>query len=110
MKESMEEMINTIVESMKSLNRQAFSVYKPIVDEICSGRAVEEKELENVLDGLVSVCMSDEMLDLFKRVCRKFYYQYPEIITDYVMFYKEMYEECSLGKSMKKQKRIKLYK
>ena len=28
MKESMEEMINTIVESMKSLNRQAFSVYK----------------------------------------------------------------------------------
>lgn len=83
MKESMEEIINIILESMKSLNRQAFSVYKPIVDEICSGRAVEEKELENVLDGLVSVCMSDEMLDLFKRVCRKFYYQYPEIITDY---------------------------
>ena len=93
MKESMEEMINTIVESMKSLNRQAFSVYKPIVDEICSGRAVEEKELENVLDGLVSACLSDEMLNLFKRVCRKFYNRYPEIITDYVMFYKEMYEE-----------------
>ncbi|MBD5471313.1 MAG: hypothetical protein HDR19_09530 [Lachnospiraceae bacterium] len=42
MKESMEEMINFIVESMKSLNRQAFSVYKPIVDEICSGRVVRK--------------------------------------------------------------------
>ncbi len=93
MKESMEEMIDSIVESMKSLNRQAFLVYKPIVDEICSGRAVEEKELENVLDGLVSLCRSDEMLKLFKRVCGKFYYQYLEIIMDYVMFYKEMYEE-----------------
>ncbi len=93
MKESMEEMINTIMKSMKSLKRHAFSVYKPIVDDICSGRAVEEKELENVLDGLVSMCISDEMLDLFKRIGRKFYDQYPEIITDYVIFYKEMYEE-----------------
>lgn len=90
---NLEEKIDSIVESIKELNRQAFLVYKPIVDEICSGRAVEEKELENVLDGLVSVCISDEMLNLFKRGCRKFYNHYPEIITDYVMFYKEMYEE-----------------
>lgn len=63
------------------------------MDEICSGRKVESKELENVLDGLVSMCMSDEMLSLFKRVCRRFYNQYPEIITDCVLLYKEMYEE-----------------
>lgn len=35
----------------------------------------------------------DEILGLFKQVSRNFYNQYPEIITDYVMFYKEMYEE-----------------
>lgn len=92
MQENMEEKIDSIVESIKKLNAWAFSVYKPIVDDICSGRTVKEKELENVLDGLVSVCISDQMLGLFKQVCRKFYYQYPEIITDYVMFYKEMYE------------------
>ena len=92
MQENMEEKINSIVESIKNLNEQAFLVYKPIVEGICSGRIVEGKELENVLDGLVSVCLSDEMLSLFKQVCRKFYNQYPEIITDYVMFYKEMYE------------------
>ena len=92
MQENMEEKINSIVESIKNLNKQAFLVYKPIVEDICSGRTVEGKELENVLDGLVSVCLSDEMLSLFKQVCRRFYNQYPEIITDYVMFYKEMYE------------------
>ena len=92
MQENMEEKINSIVESIKNLNEQAFLVYKPIVEDICSGRTVEGKELEKVLDGLVSVCLGDEMLVLFKQVCRKFYNQYPEIITDYVMFYKEMYE------------------
>ena len=91
--ENMDETIDFIVESIKSINRQALLVYKPIVEEICSGRTIEEKELEKVLDGLLSVCIRDEMLGLFKQVCRKFYNQYPESITDYVMFYKEMYEE-----------------
>ena len=91
--ENMDETIDFIVESIKRINRQALLVYKPIVEEICSGRTVKEKELEKVLDGLLSVCISDEMLSLFKQVCRKFYNQYPEIIADYVMFYKEMYEE-----------------
>lgn len=85
--------IKSIAESIKNLYTQAFLIYKPIVNDICSKEMVESKELENVLDGLVSMCMSDEMLNLFKQVCRKFYSQYPEVITDYVMFYKEVYEE-----------------
>lgn len=85
--------IKALAESIAILYKESYMIYKPIVDEICSGRKVESKELENVLDGLVSMCMSDEMLSLFKRVCRRFYNQYPEIITDYVLFYKEMYEE-----------------
>lgn len=85
--------IKSIAENIKNLYTQAFLIYKPIVNDICSKEMVENKELENVLDGLVSMCMSDEMLNLFKQVCRKFYSQYPEVISDYVMFYKEMYEE-----------------
>lgn len=72
---------------------QAFLIYKPIVDDICSGRKIGSKELEEVLDGLLSMCMSDEIVCLFKRVCRQFYMQYPEVITDYVLLYKEIYEE-----------------
>lgn len=85
--------IKSIAESIKNLYAQAFLIYKPIVDDICSKETVESKELENVLDGLVSMCISDERLNLVKQVCRKFYSQYPEVITDYIMFYKEMYEE-----------------
>lgn len=85
--------IKKIAESIKNISESAFLLYKPIVDDICSRKVVSGKELEEVLDGLLSACISDKMLDLFKRVGRRFYNQYPEIITDYVMFYKEMYEE-----------------
>lgn len=43
--------------------------------------------------GMKETNYFDEILGIFKQVCRNFYNQYPEIITDYVMFYKEMYEE-----------------
>lgn len=84
--------IEAIVSSIKRLNRQAFYAYKPIVDDIYSRKSVSVKDLEPILDGLLSVCISDEILGLFKQVCRRFYKQYPEMIADYIMFYKEMYE------------------
>lgn len=77
---------------MKSLSKQAFLVYKPLVGDICSRRDVSQRELEFFLDYLVSICISDEILGLFKQVGRRFYHQYPEVITDYVRIYKEMYE------------------
>lgn len=85
--------IKKLAESIKNISESAFSIYKPIVDDICSRKTVSERELEKVLDELLSLCISDKMLDLFKQVGKKFYAQYPEIITDYVMFYKEMYGE-----------------
>ena len=76
--------INAIVESFRTLNEQALAVYTPMVEDICSRKSVSVKELEHLLDWLVSICISDDMTELFKRVCRHFYYQYPEVITDYV--------------------------
>lgn len=85
--------IKKLAESIKNMSESAYSIYKPVVEDICSRKMVSEKELEKVLDELLSLCISDKMLGLFKQVGRKFYDQYPEIITDYVMFYKEMYGE-----------------
>lgn len=85
--------IITIAEAIKSLNAQAYAVYEPMVADICTREFVNENEIEHLLDGLVSVCTSDDMTELFKKVCRKFYNQYPEMITDYILFYKEMYGE-----------------
>lgn len=85
--------IKALAESIKNISESAFLIYKPIVEDFCARKTVSERELENVLDGLLSVCISDKILDLFKQVGRRFYNQYPEIIIDYVMFYKEMYGE-----------------
>ena len=68
------------------------NTYKPIVDDICARKA-PGAEVEHLLDHMVGICHDDRMTELFKRVCRKYLYLYPEMITSEIYTYKEMYEE-----------------
>lgn len=88
-----EDSIKALGERLGALNTWAVAAYAPMVEDICTRKNVSRKELENLLDWLVSSCISDDMIELFKRVCRHFYHQYPQLIADYVLFYKELYEE-----------------
>jgi len=87
--------MSEIVTMIQQLNEDMVRVYTPMVNDICDRENVTEYELEHFLDYLLLACLSDEMTVLFKTVCRKFYSEYPEIIEDYVLFFREMYEETN---------------
>lgn len=81
-----------ICKMIQQLNDDLLQFYTPAVQDICNQENITESELEHFLDYLVSACISNDMLLLFKKVCRRFYKKYPETITAYIMIYKEMYE------------------
>lgn len=85
--------ISGVITMIQQLNEEMLRVYTPMVNDICDRKNVTQYELEHFLDYLLSACFSDEMTALFKKVCRRFYSEYPEIIEDYVLFYREMYKE-----------------
>lgn len=85
--------IKALIEATKGLSEWALAIYEPIVDDICSKESASREEVEEVLDWLVSTCISDEMIKLFKKVCNKFDDIYPDLIKEYTLLYKEMYEE-----------------
>lgn len=92
MVQSMKNDIGEIVCAIERLDELAYSTYKPIVENICIRKA-SELEVEHLLDYMVGICNSDRMVELFKRVCRKYIYLYPKIITSAIYTYKEMYVE-----------------
>ena len=53
--------------------------YKPITDDLCR-RTASEDEVEHVLDWMVGHCETDDMLAHFKRICRRYWVLYPEMI------------------------------
>lgn len=84
--------VSKITQAIQQLDDDLLQFYTPAVQDICNRENITESELEHFLDYLVSACISNDMLLLFKKVCRRFYKEYPETITAYIMFYKEMYE------------------
>lgn len=80
--------IKKIARMIMDLNELAYNTYKPIVDDICARKAPKAE-----VDYMVGICNDDRMTELFKTVCRKYLYLYPEMITSEIYTYKEMYEE-----------------
>ena len=84
--------IKTIVERIQDISDLSYNYYKPLVDRIIAEKA-SEKEVEHLLDYMLDVCHDDRMLNLFKKVCRRYYSLYPEMIASEILAYKEWYEE-----------------
>lgn len=90
--QDMDSDIKEIARMLTELNEMAYNAYKPLVDDICA-RQASESEVEHLPDYMVGICNDDRMTELFKRVCRKYLYLYPEMITSEIYTYKEMYED-----------------
>ena len=84
--------INGIAERIQDASELSYSYYKSLVDRIIAEKA-SEKEVEHLLDYMLDVCHDDRMLNLFKKVCRRYYSLYPEMIASEILAYKEWYED-----------------
>jgi len=88
----MEESIYQIAEKISKLYQEAYDVYLPLVEDVCS-REVSEDELSHLLDYLLDFTCDEKILRLYKKVCRRYLYVYPGCIKFYIEAYREMWED-----------------
>ena len=85
----MDERIYQIAEQIIEIHQKAYEVYLPLVEDVCSG-TVSEAELSHLLDYLLDFACDEKILVLYKKVCRRYLYTYPDCIKFYVEAYREM--------------------
>ena len=91
--------IYQIAEQIVQLHQKAYEVYLPLVEDVCS-RTVSEDELSHLLDYLLDFACDEKMLGLYKKLCRRYLYVYPDCIKFYIEAYREMWgEETSYGEN-----------
>ena len=88
----MDENIYQIAGQIVQLHQKAYEVYLPLVEDVC-GRIVSEDELSYLLDYLLDFACDEKILELYKRVCRRYLYVYLGYIKLYIEAYWEMWEE-----------------
>ena len=87
----MDERIFQIAEQIDQLYQKAYETYLPLVEDVCS-RGASEDELSHLLDCLLDFACDEEILGLYKRVCRRYLYVYPSCIRFYIEAYRKMWE------------------
>lgn len=90
--DEMFEAICGLVESVQALNKEAFQAYAPIVDAIVSCGSRDVHHIEHTLDGLLSFCGYAPILQLYKKLCRHYFYIDPAATAYYVNAYREMWD------------------
>ena len=88
----MDERIYQIAENIVEIHQKAYEVYLPLVEDVCS-RTVSEAGLSYLLDYLLDFVCDEKILELYKRVCRRYLYVYPGCIKLYIEAYREMWDE-----------------
>ena len=88
----MEESTYQIAEKISKLYQEAYGVYLPLVEDVCS-RKVSEDELSHILDCLLDFAWDEKILGLYKKACRRYLYVYPRCIKFYIEAYREMWED-----------------
>ena len=90
----MEESTYQIAEKISKLYQEAYGVYLPLVEDVCS-RKVSEDELSHILDCLLDFAWDEKILGQYKKACRRYLYVYPRCIKFYIEAYREMWEDES---------------
>lgn len=88
---SMDDGINKFAIQIKRINEVAYIQYKPIAYDLCS-RVAPISEVEHTLDRMLDFCGCDEVLSLFKKICKHYYEIYPEMITFEINSYREFWD------------------
>ena len=83
--------LSKLASQIEYINKTAYTQYEPIVRDLCS-RVASISEVEHTLDRMIDFCGSDEVLALFKKICKYYYEIYPEMIAYEVNSYREFWD------------------
>lgn len=89
------------VAELHKLQRQVVNTnmphFKSEVNSIVGNKIKDENRICQLLDALLDLAFDDEVLVLFKRLCRHYYFINKEAAFDYVNAYREMWDADSLN-------------
>ncbi len=85
--------IYKLVGQFEKINKVAVAQYTPIVDEIIKHKERDVNKICFTLDYLLDYAGSEKGLLLFKRLCAYLYTLDPQATAEYILMYRERYED-----------------
>lgn len=88
----MDKELKNLIILQKQITEQAINEYAVLVNSLILNETKNQNEIELTLDGLLDFCYDDDILKLYKKLCRYYYYINQEETVFYVNAYREMWD------------------
>jgi hypothetical protein len=87
------EKIKALAESQDQLAQQAIQHYLPIVTQFIQDNCTDSNKISYTLDFMLDFCFDEQMLTLYRTLCRHLYSFDPNTAIHYVEAYRERWDE-----------------
>ena len=92
MDKDLHDLAKSIVTLQNEAVKQTLLFWKPRAEQIIINNSRDINEIEHTLDALCEVAFDDEILVLFKQLCRYYYDIDPVATAEHIQFYREMWD------------------
>jgi len=93
-KQELQELVNKIITIQNKAVLQTLLIWKPKSENIIHTKSKDINDIEHTLDALCEVAFNDEVLIVFKKLCRYYYDIDPQATAEQIQFYREMWDNC----------------
>ena len=80
-------------EEVLKLQDTAFSQYTALVGQVLENQIIEERQLEQIMDGLLDFCDEDRFVALYRTLCRHIYPQHPQLVEEHISLFREQFND-----------------
>ena len=92
----MDKKIGCLISERNKIAETVISICEPEIAAVChlfeKGEQVSEQTIERLFDRLLEHCYNDEVVKLFNELCQVAVTQHPQLVQDYIRYYKEQWE------------------
>ena len=88
----LQELVNKIAALQNEAVSQTLLIWKPKAENIIITKSKDINDIEHTLDALCEVAFDDEVLVVFKKLCRYYYDIDPQATAEQIQFYREMWD------------------
>lgn len=93
---NMDKKIGCLISERNKIAETVISICEPEIAAVChlfeKGEQVSEQTIERLFDRLLELCYNDEVVKLFNELCQAAVAQHPQLVQDYIRYYKEQWE------------------
>ena len=79
--------IREILEGITALTNAAYQHYSALVDAVLRDEITDAKQIERIMDGLVDFGDDNRFIDIYRKLCRHVYYNYPALVGEHVALF-----------------------